>query len=113
MTKGKTLLSLVVVAAWITGAAWMNAQDDHQTLTGVVSTTHCGVKHSTADASQAGCVASCISSDRGGYALVSGGKVYTLEGSDAELAKLAAVDAKVTGHLSGMNMKVEKVEASN
>jgi len=87
------------------------AQD--QTLEGVVSNTHCGLKHSTADASAAGCVNTCVNSRDAKYALVVGDKVYTLEGKKDEVAKLAGVKAKVTGHLDGMTVQVASVAAGS
>jgi len=108
----KFLFGLAVVAAWLTGTVVMQAQQqEHQTLEGTVSNTHCGLKHATASASPVGCVTACITGQNAKYALVSGGKVITLDGMNAELAKLAGMNAKVTGHLDGTTMKVEKVEA--
>ena len=112
MTMGKTVLGLALAALWLTGSAVMNAQEmEHQTLTGVVSNTHCGLKHSTANAADAGCVNSCAKGEGASYALVSGGKLIKLDGMAPELAKLAGLNAKVTGRLKGDSMHVEKVEA--
>ena len=73
------LLSGLLGAFLLAGTSFVRA-DDNKTLVGVVSTTHCGLKHSTADASGAACVNSCINSGRGAYALVVDGEIYTLEG---------------------------------
>jgi hypothetical protein len=46
------------------------------------------------------------------YALVSGGKVYTLKGSTKELDKYAGENVSVTGKLSGSTLTVESVSAA-
>jgi hypothetical protein len=113
MATRKFLFGGLVIASLLGGGAFLSAQQqEHQTLQGVVSNTHCGLKHSTADAKQAGCVNACIKNQNASYALVSSGKVYTLDGMQEDVSKLAGQSAKITGHLSGMTMKVEKVEAA-
>lgn len=107
----KVLFGLAVVAAWLTGVVIQAQQQEHQTLEGTVSNTHCGLKHANASASPVACVNACITGQGAKYALVSGGKVITLDGMSDQLAKLAGMSAKVTGHLAGTTMKVEKVEA--
>ena len=106
------LLSGLLGAFLLAGTAFVRA-DDNKTLVGVVSTTHCGLKHSTADASGAGCVNSCVSAGRGTYALVVGDKIYQLEGGAAELKALAGLDAEVTGHVDGMTVHVASVAAGS
>ena len=109
--SAKFLFGLAVVAAWLTGAMVMRAQQqENQTLEGTVSNTHCGLKHATPSANVVGCVNACITGQGAKYALVSGGKVITLDGMSDQLAKLAGMAAKVTGHLDGTTMHVEKVE---
>jgi hypothetical protein len=46
------------------------------------------------------------------YALISGGKVYTLKGSAKELDKYAGKNVTVTGKLSGTTFTVESVSAA-
>ena len=106
------LLSGLLGAFLLAGTSFVRA-DDNKTLVGVVSTTHCGLKHSTADASGAACVNSCVNSGRGAYALVVDGEIYTLEGGAAELQKLAGLEAKVTGHVDGMTVHVASVAAGS
>jgi uncharacterized ParB-like nuclease family protein len=104
---------VALTLVWLAAATGLLAQEkQHQTLTGVVSNTHCKLNHSKADAGQAGCVNMCVKGQGASYALVVGDKVYALEGMSPELAKLAGVNAKLTGHVKGMSMHVEKVEAS-
>ena len=112
MKSGKTLFALLVVGAWLATAGLAYAQD--QTLEGTLSNTHCGLKHSTPDASAAGCVNACIGAQNAKYALVVGDKVYTLEGGDkAEYQKLAGLSVKVTGRVDGMTIHVASVSAGS
>ncbi len=116
MKMNKKVLGLALATLWLTASVALIAQvkaeaKAHQTLTGVVSNTHCGLKHSTANAGDAGCVNMCVKNNNASYALISGGKLYKLEGMTPELTKLAGLNAKLTGHVSGESMQVEKVEA--
>ena len=74
-------------------------------ITGVVSDSHCGLKHSTAG--NAGCVEHCVS---GGatYVLVSNGKVYQLDAQD-KFKGLGGKEVTVTGKLKGTNITVSSV----
>jgi hypothetical protein len=108
--SGKSLFVALVVGAWLAAAGLVYAQD--QTLEGTLSNTHCGLKHSTPNASGAACVNGCVNSQNAKYALVVGDKVYTLEGGDnAQYQKLAGLAAKVTGHVDGMTIHVSSVSA--
>ncbi len=100
MTLGVTLLMFGCMAWAADKSSW----------TGVVSDTHCGVKHSTAGDEAASCVAKCVS---GGakYALVSDGKVYQLDAQD-KFANFAGKSVKVTGTLKDDAITVDSVEAS-
>ena len=103
------LMSGLLAGSLLAGAALLRAQD--QTLTGVVSNTHCGLKHSAPSASDASCVKSCVG--RGAsYALVVGDKIYTLEGGKTDLEKLAGLKASVSGHVDGTTVHVSKVAAA-
>ena len=110
LLKSFGLLGLAIV--WLAGSALIAQDKDHQTLTGVVSNTHCKFNHSKADAGQASCVNNCVKGQGASYALLVGDKLYTLDGMSAELAKMAGQSAKLTGHVKGTSMQVEKVEAS-
>lgn len=81
----------------------------NKTLTGVVSDTACGAKHTMMPGkSDAECTRACVSKGSK-YALVVGSKVYTLEGQSDELNKLAGEKAKVTGMVSGDTIQVSSV----
>jgi hypothetical protein len=81
-----------------------------QTLTGTVSDTMCGPQHMMKDASPAKCTRECVKSGSD-YALVSGGKVYTLKGNSTQLDKFAGQVVKVTGKLSGNTLTVDSIAA--
>ena len=82
-----------------------------QTLTGQVSDAMCGAKHQM-PGDPAGCTRACIKHGSK-YALVVGGKVYTLETSDKatldKLNEMAGVSAKVTGDVEGDTIAVKSV----
>ncbi|MDR5730378.1 MAG: hypothetical protein RB191_23470, partial [Terriglobia bacterium] len=68
-------------------AAAASAQSS-QTLTGTVSDTMCGAHHMRKDATAAQCTRECVKQGSD-FALVSGGKVYTLKGDKNQLDKFA------------------------
>ena len=79
-----------------------------KTLTGIVSDAMCGAHHMAKDKSPAECTRVCVKQGTK-YALVSGKKVYTLEGHEAELDKLAGMQATVKGSVSGETVAVRSV----
>jgi hypothetical protein len=91
------------------GATGAFAQSS-QTLTGIVSDSMCGAKHMMKDASLAKCTRECVKSGSD-YALVSGGKVYTLKGNSTQLDKFAGQNVKVTGKVSGNTVTVDSISA--
>ena len=60
----------------------------------------CGAHHMAKDKSSAECARMCVKQEMK-YALVVGNKVYTLEGHEAELDKLAGDRATVKGEVTG------------
>ncbi len=76
-----------------------------KTLTGVVSDSHCGLKHDAAGSG--GCVEHCVS---GGatYVLVSDGKVYQLSAQD-KFKGLGGKSVTVTGDVEGDSITVASV----
>ncbi|MGO8788937.1 MAG: hypothetical protein ACLQVL_16350 [Terriglobia bacterium] len=76
-----------------------------KSVTGVVSDSHCGAKHSTAG--NADCVEHCVS---GGatYVLVSKGKVYQLDAQD-KFKGLGGKNVTVTGAVNGDSITVASV----
>lgn len=79
-----------------------------KTLTGVISDSMCGATHMAKDKSRAECTRMCVKQGQQ-YALVVGKKVYTLEGHEAELDKLAGQRATVKGTASGDTVTVNSV----
>ena len=77
-----------------------------KTLTGTVSDAMCGAHHMAKDKTAAECTRTCVKQGTK-YALVVGKKVYTLEGHEAELDKLAGMKATVKGKVSGETVAVE------
>jgi hypothetical protein len=63
------------------------------------------------DKSPAECTRTCVKQGTK-YALVVGNKVYTLEGHEAELDKLAGMKATVKGSVSGDIVTVQSVVPS-
>jgi len=82
-----------------------------KTLTGTVSDSMCGAHHMAKDKSAAECTRECVSKGMN-YALIVGQKVYTLNGHEAELGKLAGESATVKGSVTGETMMVESVAAA-
>jgi len=93
-------------------AAETKEKAKEKTLTGVVSDTACGRRHTMMPGkSDAVCTRECVKMGSK-YALVVGDKVYTLEGGSEDLDKLAGEKAKVTGTVSGETVQVASVMAA-
>src|SRR6266851_8590317 len=82
-----------------------------KTLTGIVSDSMCGAHHMEKDKSTAECTRDCVKQGTK-YALAVGKKVYTLDGHEAELDKLAGERATVKGSVMGEMVMVESVAAA-
>jgi hypothetical protein len=78
-----------------------------QTVTGFVGDTTCGITHISGSSKT--CTLRCVKNMGAKYALVVGKTVYTLEGKEAELEKLAGERAKVTGVIQGTTLRVSSV----
>ena len=82
-----------------------------QTITGTITDSMCGVSHMAKDKTPAECTRMCVK-DGMKYALAADKKLYTLEGHEPELAKLAGQKVTVKGSLKGETMTVESVTPS-
>lgn len=71
----------------------------------------CGTKHMAKDKSPAECTRQCVKAGMK-YALAADKKLYTLEGHETELAKLAGQKVAVKGTLNGDAVTVQSVTAS-
>src|SRR5438105_4227684 len=107
--KTKTKLAAILTVT-LTGAFAAFAQQ--QSLTGVVTDSMCGATHIAKDKTPAECTKMCVK-DGMKYALAVEKKVYTLEGHEAELAKLAGQKVTVKGTLKGDTLSDQEVAASN
>jgi len=106
--KTKTKLAAALMLA-LAGAFAAVAQQ--QSLTGVVTDSMCGATHMAKDKTPAECTQLCVK-DGMKYALAVEKKVYTLEGHEAELAKLAGQKVTAKGTLKGDTLSVREVAAS-
>jgi hypothetical protein len=106
--KTKTNLTAVFM---LTFAGTFAAFAQQQSLTGVVTDSMCGATHMVKDKTPAECTQMCVK-DGMKYALAVEKKVYTLEGHQAELAKLAGQKVTVKGTLKGDTLSVQEVAAS-
>lgn len=84
------------------------APGEQKSFTGTISDSMCGATHMAKDKSPAECTRMCVK-DGQKYALIAGKKVYTLEGHEAELDKLAGQRATVNGNLKGETVTLESV----
>ena len=82
-----------------------------KTLTGVVSDAMCGKTHMAKDKSPAECTRMCVQQGQK-YALVVGQKVYTLQGHENDLNRLAGQRATVKGSVAGDTVTVSSVTAA-
>ena len=103
--KTKAKLTAVLLVA-LTGAFAAFAQ--RQSLTRVVTDSTCGATHMAKDKTPAECTQMCVK-DAVKYALAADKKPYTLEGHEAELAKLAGQKVTVKGTLKGDTVTVQSV----
>ncbi len=121
MTQRRTLLTTIAVLTFsgLLTAAQMDmpastpgskpkAAAASGTLTGIVSDAMCGAHHMAKDKSAADCTRECVKQGTK-FALVVGKKVYTLEGHEAELDKVAGMKATVKGKVSGETVTVQSV----
>ena len=100
----KKILILSATLLLVGGLVWAAPQS----WTGVVSDSHCGLKHSKASAAAASCVEKCVT---GGakYVFVSGGKLYQVEPQE-KFKGMGGKDVKVTGTMEGDKITAESVE---
>ena len=86
---------------------------DGQSFEGMVTCTHCGVKHSAVlDRSASACVRVCVHGGAG-FALVSDESTYVLDGDLDVLKKLAGQRAAVVGVRNGQTIKVASAMAKS
>jgi hypothetical protein len=87
------------------------AQSKQQTFTGVISDSACGATHTMKNMSAADCARMCVKSGQK-YVLVVGKSIYTLQGHDADLEKLAGANATINGNLNGKTLTIKTVASA-
>lgn len=83
----------------------------NQILIGTVSDTMCGAHHMIKGKTPAQCTRECVKQGSD-FALVTGGKVYTLKGDKTQFDKLAGDNVVVKGKVSGTTISVDSITAS-
>ena len=71
----------------------------------------CGAHHMMQGKTPAQCTRECVK-EGSDFALVSGGKVYTLKGDKTKFDKFAGENVVVKGKLSGTTISVDSITAS-
>jgi hypothetical protein len=104
MVKKMVVLGAPLLLA--SGLAWASPDS----WTGVVSDSHCGLKHSKASAAAATCVEKCVAGG-GKYVFVSGKKLYQVEPQE-KFQGMGGKDVTVTGTMEGDKITAASVEAA-
>lgn len=103
------LIIKAAVAALFTLGTYSFAVD--KPLTGIVTDDMCARKHTMMPGKpDSDCVRACVKAGRE-HALLVGERLYKLEGQSAEVDRLAAKRARVTGDLTGDVVHVVTIEA--
>ena len=71
----------------------------------------CGAHHMMKNATPAQCTRECVKQGSD-FALVSGGKVYKLQGDKSEFDKFAGQNVTVKGKISGTEISVDSITPS-
>ena len=105
-----TLVIKAAVAALLTLGTYSFGVE--KALTGTVTDDMCARKHTMMPGRpDSDCVRACVKAGRE-HGLVVGEKLYKLEGQSAEVDRLAARRARVTGDLTGDVLHVVTIEAA-
>jgi hypothetical protein len=102
----RTKLAAVLALALGGAAAVVFAQQG--SFTGTLTDSMCGATHMAKDKTPADCTRMCAK-DGMKYALSVDKKLYTLEGHEQELAKLAGQKITIKGSVKGETVTVESV----
>ena len=105
----KNRTKLVAALLFARGSTVAVAQQ--QSLTGTLTDSMCGTSHMAKDKTPAECTRMCVK-DGMKYALAVDKKLYTLEGHEAELAKLAGQKVTVKGTTNDGTVTVQSVVAA-
>jgi hypothetical protein len=86
-------------------------EDSQRTYEGMITDTYCGAKHDARINRAAGdCVRICVHSGNS-FALLSGEKIYLLNGDPVTLKTIAGMRARISGSLDGNTITVSSAAA--
>jgi hypothetical protein len=110
MKENQTMLrkSLLVGFSVLALAGAGFAEGTRVVLVGVMSDSHCGLKHSQASADAAKCVIGCASKGAD-YVLVSDGKIYKFEKKNDFYSNFAGKNVQVVGTLTGDTFRASDI----
>ncbi len=106
MRLSNSALFLSIVLSTVAASA-----QSSQALTGTVSDAMCGAHHMMKGATAAQCTRECVKQGSD-FALVSGGKVYTLKGNKSQLDKFAGQNVTIKGKVDGTTITVGSISAA-
>jgi hypothetical protein len=82
-----------------------------QSITGTVTDAMCGAHHMMPGKTAAECTRECVK-EGSDFALVNGGKVYTLKGDKSQFDKFAGQKVTVKGKVDGKTITVDSMTAA-
>jgi hypothetical protein len=86
-------------------------QDSQRTYEGMITDTYCGAKHDAGiNRAASDCVRICVHSGNS-FALLSGEKIYILNGDPVILKTIAGMRARISGSLDGNTITVSSAAA--
>ena len=95
----------------LTLSVFAASAQSNQTFTGTVSDAMCGAHHMMQGKTPAQCTRECVKQGSD-FALVSGGKVYTLKGDKSQFDKLAGQNVTIKGKVDGTTITVDSIAAA-
>ncbi len=107
----KTRVLVLALMSAITIPAIQQLHAASQSIEGVVTDSMCGRKHMMPGKSDAQCVQECIKSGSS-YALVVGGKIYTLAAKPQTVAPFAGKHVQIEGILKDKTITVTSIGAA-
>jgi hypothetical protein len=108
LTLAVAIAGFLVLGLTPAASGQAGSSGEQKTFTGTISDTMCGAQHMAKDKSPAECTRICVQQGQK-YALVVGKTVYTLEGHEGEVDKLAGQRVTVKGVTNGNTMTVSSV----
>ena len=110
MKKWCSFASLLIAATLIVGSGMARSDTKTETLEGTMCDVMCGSKHKMMTfVSDKECTLGCVKLGFK-YALFVGGKVYELDGKEADLEKFAGEKVKITGTVDKKKLHVVSVD---